>query len=96
MPTGQQQGQGDFKEYTSGQSDATTWLPSGSGNADWIQSIGAGTVVVTTEKGNSRTFTTDAAERAAVLDGPFSARRSGEPRTKPRLPNTSSIVGNRA
>lgn len=73
MPTGQQQGQGDFKEYTSGQSDATTWLPSGSGNADWIQIIGAGSVVVTTEKGNSRTITTDAAEPAAVLDGPFSA-----------------------
>lgn len=73
MPTGQQQGQGDFKEYTSGQSDATTWLPSGSGNADWIQIIGAGSVVVTTEKGNNRTITTDAAEPAAVLDGPFSA-----------------------
>lgn len=73
MPTGQPQGLGDFKEYTSGQSDATTWLPSGSGNADYVQVIGAGTVVVTTEKGNNRTITTDAAEPAAVIDGPFSA-----------------------
>lgn len=73
MGTGQPQGLGDFKEYTSGQSDATTWLPSGSGNADYVQVIGAGTVVVTTEKGNNRTITTDAAEPAAVIDGPFSA-----------------------
>jgi hypothetical protein len=71
--TGQPQGLGDFKEYTSGQSDATTWLPSASGYADYVQVIGAGTVVVTTEKGNNRTITTDAAEPAAVIRGPFSA-----------------------
>lgn len=71
--TGQPQGLGDFKEYTSGQSDAVTWLASGSGFADYVQVIGAGSVVVTTEKGNNRTITTDAAEPAAVVRGPFSA-----------------------
>ncbi len=73
MPTGQSQGLGDFKEYTSGQSDAVTWLPAASGFADWCQIIGAGTVVLTTEKGNNRTITTDGAEPGAVIPGPFSA-----------------------
>lgn len=73
MPTGAPQNLGDLKEYTTGQSDATTWIPSASGYADWIQIIGAGSVVVTTEKGNSRTITTDAAEPAAVFYGPFKA-----------------------
>src|SRR5688572_31335604 len=73
MPTGQPQGLGDFKEYTSGQSDAVTWLPSAAGYTDWVQVIGAGSVVVTTERGVNRTITTDAAEPAAVINGPFSA-----------------------
>lgn len=73
MPTGAPQNLGDIKEYTTGQSDSTTWIPSASGYADWIQIIGAGSVVVTTEKGNNRTITTDAAEPAAVFYGPFKA-----------------------
>lgn len=73
MPTGAPQNLGDIKEYTTGQSDSATWIPSASGYADWIQIIGAGSVVVTTEKGNSRTITTDAAEPAAVFYGPFKA-----------------------
>ena len=73
MPTGAPQNLGDFKEYTSGQSDATTWIASGSGMADWIQVIGAGVVVVTTEKGNNRTITADGNEPMVCLRGPFSA-----------------------
>lgn len=70
MPrTGQAENQGDFKEYTSGQSDSTTWATD---LADWVQVIGAGAVVVTTEKGNNRTITTDGAEPDALLYGPFS------------------------
>lgn len=71
--TGQPQGQADFKEYSNGGSDAVTWLPSAAGFADWVQVIGAGTTVVTTERGVNRTITTDAAEPAAVVYGPFSA-----------------------
>jgi hypothetical protein len=56
-----------------GQSDSTTWIASGSGFADWVQVIGAGTVVVTTENDNNRTITTDAAEPAACIMGPFKA-----------------------
>lgn len=71
--TGNPQSLGDFKEYTSGQSDAVTWLASGSGLADWVQVIGAGVVVVTTEKGNNRTITVSATEAHACIMGPFSA-----------------------
>lgn len=74
MPaTGAAATRGDFKQYTTGQSDATTWAASGSGFADWVQVIGAGTVVVTTETGENRTITTDAAEPALCLMGPFKA-----------------------
>lgn len=71
--TGNPQSLGDFKEYTSGQSDAVTWLPAASGLADWVQVIGAGVVVVTTEKGNNRTITVSATEAHACIMGPFSA-----------------------
>jgi hypothetical protein len=74
MPaTGAAATRGDFKQYTTGQSDSTTWAASGSGFADWVQVIGAGTVVVTTENDNNRTITTDAAEPAACIMGPFKA-----------------------
>ncbi len=74
MPaTGAAATRGDFKQYTTGQSDSTTWIASGSGFADWVQVIGAGTVVVTTENDNNRTITTDAAEPAACIMGPFKA-----------------------
>lgn len=73
MATGQAQGLGDFKEYTSGQSDASTWTAAVNGFADWVQIIGAGSTVVTTEKGNPRTITTDTNEPATVIAGPFSA-----------------------
>lgn len=70
--TGQNQptGSGDLREYVAGASDATTWagIP-----ADWVQVIGAGTTVVTTERGNSRTITTDALEPISTLRGPFTA-----------------------
>lgn len=71
MPrTGQAANQGDFKEYSNGGSDSTTWATD---LAEWVQVIGAGTTVVTTEKGNNRTITTDSAEPAAMVHGPFSA-----------------------
>jgi hypothetical protein len=74
MPaTGTAATRGDFKQYTTGQSDSTTWAASGSGFADWVQVIGAGTVVVTTENDNNRTITTDAAEPVLCLRGPFKA-----------------------
>lgn len=74
MPaTGAAATRGDFKQYTTGQSDSTTWAASGSGFADWVQVIGAGTVVVTTENDNNRTITTDAAEPNACIMGPFKA-----------------------
>ncbi len=74
MPaTGAAATRGDFKQYTTGQSDSTTWIASGSGFADWVQVIGPGTVVVTTENDNNRTITTDAAEPAACIMGPFKA-----------------------
>ena len=74
MPaTGAAATRGDFKQYTTGQSDSTTWIASGSGFADWVQVIGAGTVVVTTENDNNRTITTDAAEPVACIKGPFKA-----------------------
>ena len=74
MPaTGAAATRGDFKQYTTGQSDSTTWIASGSGFADWVQVIGAGTVVVTTENDNNRTITTDAAEPVACIMGPFKA-----------------------
>lgn len=72
MPaTGAAATRGDFKQYTSGQSDSTTWVSPN--YADWVQVIGAGTVVVTTEADQSRTITTDAAEPDAVIPGPFKA-----------------------
>lgn len=72
MGTGQPQGLGDFREYSSiSSADTTTWAAPA--EADWIQIIGAGSTVVVTEKGNSRTITTDAAEPGAVINGPFSA-----------------------
>lgn len=72
MPaTGATATRGDFKQYTTGQSDATSWIAPN--QADWIQVIGAGTVVVTTEASNNRTITTDAAEPNAVIAGPFTA-----------------------
>jgi hypothetical protein len=78
--TGAAQQAGDFKEYTSGTGfvDATTWASQAT-FADWIQVIGAGSTVVTTEAGvgaatpYNRTITTDASEPMAVLHGPFSA-----------------------
>ncbi len=74
MPaTGAAATRGDFRQYTSGQSDAVTWAASGSGFADWVQVIGAGTVVVTSETDQARTITTDAAEPCAVIMGPFKA-----------------------
>lgn len=72
MATGQPEQQGDLREYTSASpADTTTWT--NPGQADWIQIIGAGVTVVVTEKGNSRTITTDAAEPGAVIAGSFSA-----------------------
>jgi hypothetical protein len=62
--TGAADGPGDFKEYTSG-SDSTTWAAPNL--ADWVQVIGSGNAVVTTEAGNNRTITCDSAEPAAVL-----------------------------
>jgi hypothetical protein len=72
MATGQPEQQGDFREYTSGSgSDTTSWT--NPGQADWVQIIGAGSTVVMTESGNSRTITTDAAEPGAVIAGSFKA-----------------------
>ncbi len=72
MATGQPEQQGDFREYTSASlADTTTWT--NPGQADWLQIIGAGTTVVVTEKGNSRTITTDAAEPGAMLAGSYKA-----------------------
>ena len=72
MPaTGAAATRGDFKQYTSGQSDSTTWASPNF--ADWVQVIGAGTVVVTSEADANRTITTDAAEPAACIMGPFKA-----------------------
>jgi hypothetical protein len=72
MPaTGAAATRGDFKQYTSGQSDSTTWASPNF--ADWVQVIGAGTVVVTSEADANRTITTDAAEPVLVLRGPFKA-----------------------
>jgi hypothetical protein len=72
MATGQPEQQGDFREYTSGSgADTATWT--NPGQADWLQIIGAGSTVVVTEKGNSRTITTDAAEPGAVIAGSFKA-----------------------
>ena len=72
MPaTGAAATRGDFKQYTSGQSDSTTWASPNF--ADWVQVIGAGTVVVTSEADQARTITTDAAEPAACIMGPFKA-----------------------
>lgn len=72
MATGQPEQPGDFKEYTSiSAADDLTWK--NPGQADWVQIIGAGSTVVVTEKGNSRTITTDAAEPGAVIAGSFSA-----------------------
>ncbi len=65
----QVRGSGDFLEYASG-TDATTWATN---PADWVQVIGAGSVVVTTEAGNNRTITTDSTEPVLVMHGPFSA-----------------------
>lgn len=72
MATGQPEVQGDFVEYTSvSPPDNATWR--NPGQADWIQIIGAGSTVVTTEKGNLRTITTDTAEPGAVIASSFSA-----------------------
>lgn len=72
MATGQPEQLGDFREYATGAgADATTWT--NPGQADWVQIIGAGSTVVVTEKGNSRTITTDAAEPGAVIAGSFQA-----------------------
>lgn len=72
MATGQPEQQGDFVEYTSASPpDSVTWR--NPGQADWVQIIGAGATVVTTEKVNLRTITTDAAEPGAVIAGSFSA-----------------------
>lgn len=72
MPaTGAAATRGDFKQYTSGQSDSTTWAAPN--QADWVQVIGAGTVVVTTEADQNRTITTDSTEPAVVIPGPFKA-----------------------
>ncbi len=73
--TGSAASLGDFKEYTSG-ADLTTWATN---LAEWIQVIGAGATVVTTEAGAAaatpynRTITTDATEPTALLFGPFTA-----------------------
>lgn len=70
MPTGQKQAAGDLREYTSlSAADASTWKTPQ--EATYVQIIGAGTTVVTTEAGSNRTITTDAAEPAAVFEGVF-------------------------
>jgi hypothetical protein len=72
MATGQPEQQGDFREYATGApADTTTWT--NPGQADWVQVIGAGTTVVVTEAGQTRTITTDAAEPGAVIAGSFKA-----------------------
>ena len=75
--TGQVQGADDFKEYYNGGTDLVTWA--GSNSADWIQIIGPGVTVVTTEAGAAavptynRTITTDSNEPIAIVRGPFTA-----------------------
>lgn len=72
MGTGQPQGLYDVREYTSiSSADTTTFAKPN--QADWVQIIGAGSTVVVTEAGNSRTIVTDAAEPGAVFSGCFSA-----------------------
>lgn len=66
------QAEDDLKEFTS-VSSADTSTFSGANAADWVQVIGAGSTVVVTKAGESRTITTDAAEPAAVFKGKFSA-----------------------
>lgn len=71
--TGQASGPGRVKEYTSASSADTTSWDSAPEMADWIQIIGAGSTVAEDERGTSVTITTDAAEPAAVIPGPWSA-----------------------
>lgn len=62
---------GPKKEYTSiSAADVTTWA---STPASWAHIIGAGSTVLTCEDGTTATITTDAAEPAAIIPGPFIA-----------------------
>lgn len=71
--TGQAQGPQRIKEFTSISSADTTTFSAPSAMAEWVQIIGAGSTVLVDEQGNSTTITTDAAEPAAQLPGPWKA-----------------------
>lgn len=71
--TGAPQGPGKVKQYTSVSSaDTTTWAAPPN-MAAWAQIIGAGSTVLVDESGANVTITTDAAEPACVLPGPWQA-----------------------
>lgn len=71
--TGTPQGKAIRKQYTSASSADTTTFAAPPNMADWCQIIGAGSTVLVDESGTSVTITTDAAEPAAMIPGPWIA-----------------------